>query len=170
MFEVRAMLPADLAGLERQPSQADWFGLSAEGQEAEAAELITRGEAWAIISQGRVVACMGIGETFPGTQGVCWALLGIGIGTAHIGMTRFACGRVQNSPLQRIEAVCRANDAEAILADFPGLDAQQLLEAVMVRPTPECAWARLCGLKPAHVLRRFGASAQTHVLFERIAP
>ena len=49
-----------------------------------------------------------------------------------------------------------------------GRFALQLVDAVMVQPTPESRFAMLSGLKPAHVRRRSGAAAETPMLMDRI--
>lgn len=169
MFKARPLHAEQLMAFPRQQSQRVQLGLEVQVTAEEAEMLCAQAEAWAIYWGGRHVACIGIAETFPGSQGVAWAALADGIGGAHLALTRFARMRIANSPLKRIEAVARAADAEAILDAFPGLDGAQLLEAVMAMPTPECSWARLVGLRPAHVLRCFGAAAETHLLFERIS-
>lgn len=169
---VRPMVADDAGRIERQPSQRMALGIEAgvEVTTEIAADLIAGGEAWSVERGGRVVACLGLRETFPGVQGVAWAILAEGIGAAHLVTTRHARARIAASPLRRIEAVCRAGvDAEAILTAFPDLDPTQLLEAVLSVPSPETRWAAAAGLIPVHVLRKFGAASETHVLFERIA-
>jgi hypothetical protein len=159
----------DLFALEPQASQRMTLGLDTALMSADEAEqLCAEDEAWAIRADGRLIAAVGIQQTFPGSMGVCWAILGDGVGKAHLAMTRFAASRIRQSKLARLEAIVRGPDAESILDHFPCLDAAQLLTAVMTMATPECVWARLCGLKPAHVLRKFGAARETHILFERI--
>lgn len=170
---IRAMLPEDGDRLQRQPSQRMMLGIDRGATlSAEVAEdLIAGGEAWSIeTSDGRLAACVGLRETFPGVQGVAWAVLAEGIGPTHLAVTRHAQRRIADSPLRRIEAVCRAGiDAEAVLILYPDLDPTQLLEAVLTVPSPETRWAAAAGLTPVHVLRKFGAASETHVLFERIA-
>ncbi len=145
------------------------LGLDTADVSREEAELLAdETEAWSIFADGRLIACFGIRETFPGAQGVAWATLAEGIGSAHLAMTRFAASRIRQSRLNRIEAIVRADDIEGFVAAYGALDAQQMIEAVLATPTPECVWARLVGLRPAHVLRRFGASSETCMLFERL--
>jgi hypothetical protein len=172
--DIRRMLAGDLLAIEPQASQHFTLGVETRHAAAEQAEqLADQAEAWAVRSvdedgAGRLIACFGILETFPGVQGVVWATLADGIGAAHLAMTRFARSRVRDCGLARVEAIVLASDAENIVADYPGLDAQQLIDVLMRFPTPDMVWARLCGLRPAHVLRKFGAAAETHMLFERI--
>lgn len=169
MVSAARLLPEDLFALEPQASQRMTLGLDTRSMGQEEAELLcAQDEAWAIRSEGRLIAAIGISETFPGAQGVAWAILADGVGKAHLAMTRFAQSRIRGSRLVRIEAIVRGPDAESVLDHFPGLDNGQLLEACLTMATPECVWARLVGLKPAHVLRKFGASGETHILFERI--
>lgn len=143
-FSVRQMVAADADMIERQASQRTQMGIEG-GMTAETAQaFIDQGEAWTASFAGRIIACLGIVETFPGKNGTVWAVLARDIGAAHLPLTRFAKARVAESPLVRVDAIAR-------------LDV-----------TAECAWAKLCGLAPAHVLRKFGAMSEDHVLFERI--
>lgn len=159
----------DLAAIVPQRSQRVTLGIETATLSVEEAEqLAAATDAWAIRAGDRLIGCIGIRETFPGAQGVAWATLADGIGGAHLAMTRFARSCVLGSALARVEAIVPAADAESVLDAFPGLDAQQLLDALLATPTPEMVWARLVGLKPAHVLRKFGAAAQTYILCERI--
>lgn len=138
------MRPEDAVEIRRQASQRVQMGLSRDMTLAEAAELVDEGAALTAFVGARIVACFGIRETFPGAQGVAWALLAEGLGGAHLAVTRAARRLVMRSPLARIEAIVRADvDAEVI-------------------------WARLVGLTAAHVLRKFGAASEDHILFERI--
>lgn len=169
MFSAVPLHPCHFGLLDRQPSQLVQLGVEVSMDDEEMYALAAEREAWACYDGDRLIACVGIRETFPETQGVAWAVLASGVGRATLALTRFARSRILGSGLKRIEAVARAGDAEAILAQYPELNAAQLSEAVMALPTPECAWARLVGLSPAHVLRKFGQAAETHMLFERIA-
>lgn len=145
MVSITAMDPCDPLRIQRQVSQRVQLGLERTITEEEAADLATGpGEAWSAWQQGRLVACIGLRETFPGRQAVAWAILAEQVGRAHLSITRFARQRIADSALRRIEAIVRA--------DVPA----------------ECAWARLVGLSPSAVLRCFGAASETHVLFERI--
>jgi hypothetical protein len=164
------LAPRDLLTIERQPSQRRVLGLDGAVSEEEAESLAAQPVAWTARLDGRIIACFGINQTFAPVQGVGWAILAAHIGPAHLALTRFIRTRViLATTLKRLELFAIANDAEAILARWPELDGSQLLAAVMVRPTRECAWARLLGMSPAHVLRKFGQASETHVLFERIA-
>lgn len=169
MVSVARLCPSDLLAITPQASQMLTVGIDTrETSLSEAEMLADQEEAWAIRDDGVLVACFGISEQFAGRQGVAWAVLSSGIGKAHLAMTRFARSRIVGSSLPRIEAIVRGGDAESILDHFPGLDSAQLLDAVMTLATPECVWARLCGLKPAHVLRKYGGLSETHILFERV--
>jgi hypothetical protein len=169
MVSVVRLQPDHLTGIDVQPSQRLTLGIDTRGvSREEAEELADEAEAWSIFADGRLIACFGIRETFPGKQGVAWATLAEGIGRAHLTMTRFAASRIAKSSLRRIEAIVRADDVEPVLSEFGELDAQQLIDVAMATPTPECVWARLVGLHPAHVLRKFGATGDTCMLFERL--
>lgn len=138
------MTPLDAVEIQRQPSQRVQLGLVREMTEAEANDLANGGEAWTAWRDDVPIACFGLRETFPGVQAVAWAILADGLAGAHLAVTRFARTRILASPLVRIEAIVKA--------DVPA----------------ECAWAKCVGLTAAHILRRFGAASEDHVLFERI--
>lgn len=145
MIAISPMIGADALEIQRQASQRVQLGIEREILLEEADDIAAGpGEAWTLRHHGRIVACLGLRETFPGRQAVAWAILAEGIGAAHLAISRFARRRVAESPLRRIEAIVRA-EVHA-----------------------ECVWARLVGLQAAHVLRCFGAQSETHVLFERI--
>lgn len=171
-LDIRDLQPADLMALDLQPSQRMTLGLDTQAVSIDEAEdLASSRFAWSVRHEGRLIACIGIAETFAGTQGVGWAHLARGIGSAHLALTRFARARITDCGLARVEAIVRAPDAENAIASFPFLaeDAEGLLVAMLQTPTPEMIWIQLLGLRPAHVLRKFGAAAQTHMLYERIA-
>lgn len=171
-LDIRPLEPFDLMAIELQASQHVTLGIETrEVSIDEAEDLCSQPVAWSVRCAGRLIACIGISETFAGVQGVTWAHLAPGLGGAHLALTRFARRCIVDSGLARVEGIVRANDAETAIDHFPGLanDGQALLEAMLAWPTPEMTWARLCGLRPAHVLRKFGAAAQTHILYERIA-
>lgn len=147
---IEALRAADLMEIQRQPSQLVQLGIE-RAMTIEEAEAIAEGdgEAWTaraghVGAGGRIVACLGLRETFPGRQAVAWAVLAEDVGAAHLAITRFARARIRESRLPRIEAIVR----ESVPA--------------------EGAWAQLVGLAPAHVLRCFGAMSETHILCERI--
>jgi len=143
--QIAAMRPADMIEIQRQASQLVQLGIERHVSIEEAEQIADGpGEAWTARYHGRIVACLGLRETFPDRQAVAWAVLAEGIGGAHLAITRFARARIAASTLGRIEAIVR----EAVPA--------------------EGAWASLVGLAPAHVLRCFGAMSETHILCERI--
>lgn len=175
MLAVRPACPADILSIERHPDQLMQLGLTGPVGSDDAAMMCgvgcadDWGEAWACEWNGRLVACLGLRTTLGAGHVVAWAAIGLGIGAAHLAVTRFARSRIASGDYVRIEAVALAEDVETIVADRPSLDAQQLVDVVMLRPTREIRFAALSGLRPAHVLRRYGAAAQTHMLMERIA-
>lgn len=146
MIDIRPMAAMDALVIQRQASQRVQLGIARETMTMEEAEAIAAGpgEAWTVRHDKRIVACLGLRETFPGRQAVAWAILAEGVGRAHLAVTRWARARIRDSGLRRIEAIVRA--------DVPA----------------EVAWAEIVGLEPAHVLRCFGQQSETHVLFERI--
>ncbi len=142
---IEAMKPIDMLVIQRQASQLVQLGIE-RTVSMEEAEAIAEGEgeAWTARHHGRIVACLGLRETFPGRQAVAWAVLAEGLGAAHLAITRFARARIRASKLVRIEAIVR-----------------QSVPA-------EAAWAQLVGISPVHVMRGFGAASETHILCERI--
>ena len=69
-------VPAHLAGLELQPMQVPRFGGSLNVETA--AGLRRLGPAFAALDGGRVMACWGVADIWPG-RGDCWALLDNGL-------------------------------------------------------------------------------------------
>lgn len=168
--QIRTMTVADALAIQKQASQRLQVGLEIQMSADDARELIEHGEAWAALRGDQVIACMGIRETFPGRQGVAWAILAEGVGAAHLAITRHARRRIRESPLVRIEAIVRPGiDVEAVVAAHPDLDPYAMLEVVVSQRGPEVVWALLVGLKPNAVCRKFGALSEGHLLFERIA-
>ncbi len=165
----RPMRAPDAMTIERQPSQRVQLGLNSVMTIEAAADLAEGGEAWTAWRGDSPIACVGLRETFPGVQAVAWAILSRGLGGDYVAITRFTRRRIAASLYRRIEAICiAAIDAEAILLSFPGLDPAQLLEAVLCVKGPQVRWAEALGLVPTHVLRKFGAASETHILCERI--
>lgn len=142
---IRPMTVADAMSLQRQSSQQVQVGLVRDMSVEVAQDLIDNGEAWTAERAGVPVAIMGLRETFAGRQGVAWAVLAEGVGAAHLPISRHARRRIADSALVRIEAIVRVD-----------VDAEML-------------WARLVGLEPRCLLRKFGALSEDHMLFERIA-
>jgi RimJ/RimL family protein N-acetyltransferase len=142
--EIRQMVPADALTIVRQPSQRIQLGLETPMTMEIAQDLVDGGEAWTAWREGVPIACLGIRDTFPGIQGVAWAILSAGLGRDHLAITRFCRYRLANSPLVRIEAIVSAdNEADVV-------------------------WAHRVGFKPEALLRKFGALSQDHVLYTRI--
>jgi len=170
-LEIVAMEPWHAAAIEAQASQAQTLGLTVEMDEDYGRHLIDNpGEAWCAIEGGRVVALFGLIEVFVARQATAWAVLSGEIGRHHLAITRFCAERIRASGYARIEAIVECGDAEQLLARFPDLTPGELLELLNFSSfaTPGTRWARACGLRPATVLRRYGAASETHMLFERI--
>lgn len=156
----------DLLEIERQPSQQLTLGRPGETTAEEAAILEAQPVAWtARDSRGRIRACFGIAEAFPGLQGQAWAVLAPGLGYAHLELTRFIQGQVAGAGLVRIELLARGPDMGWTPAHMTSGEVMQLAVTEM---TKEMRWAVLLGFEPAHVLRWYGAAAETYVLFERL--
>ena len=165
MLEFTRLVPVDLARIAPQESQRMWLGIAGECDFAQAQLLASQPVAWTASLGARVVACFGISETFPGMQGVAWALLSAPIGPSHLELTRFMQTEIRTCGLARLELLARATDVEPFVGEY---DPWMLVSASMSVPTAECRWATLLGFEPAHVLRKFGAAGETYMLFERI--
>jgi hypothetical protein len=131
---------------------------------AEAAAVASNPGCYAVIREETVLACLGVTQTFPGAQGVAFALLGKGIGRDHHVLTRFLREVViGQSTLARIEAIVRCADVPAELTgQLP------MMTHALQHPTAPVRWALAVGLEPVAVLRKFGAAGEDHMLFERI--
>jgi len=175
MLDVMPARPADLLRIERHPDQMIQLGLTGPIQSQDALAMCgvgeegDWGEAWACRWNGRLVACLGLRVALGGSHVIAWAVLARGVGAAHLAVTRFARSRVLRGHYRRVEAVALAADVEGVLGNVGPLDAQQLIEIALLAPTPEMRFAMLAGLEPSHVLRRYGAAGETHMLMERIA-
>lgn len=146
----RPFLAGDIVQLALQPSQHVTLGMTrpVHGLE-DGIDLAASGPAWTAIGGGRILCCAGFQFLWPPREGfgghaVAWAMLACGLGGAHLAITRFARGRIEDSSIPRIEAVVRA-DVSA-----------------------ECKWARLVGLNFRAQLLRWGPDGETHLLFDRI--
>lgn len=158
----RRLVADDLLTIERQPSQRTVLGIDGTFSAEEADMLACQRIGWTLRQGGRILACFGIMEPFPGVQGVAWALLGEGIGAAHLAMTRFAAMQLAHSGLARVEVLAKC----AATPENFDHDAAMRWAMAADRITPECRWARMVGLRAAHVLHRYGAQSETHMLFE----
>lgn len=161
----------DLLSIEWQDSQRLILGARALVEREEAEALADEPEAWSAWHDGRLVACIGITESFAGLQGVAWAVLAPGLYGPHLALTRFARSRLDACGLCRLETFARAIDIEPAIAAEPGLSGDGLNAIAASREfrTPEISWAMLLGFRPAHVLRKFGAASETMMLLERIS-
>lgn len=126
--------------------------------------------AWAARHKGELIACFGIVEHFRGRQGLGWTLLADRLGLAHLRLTRFIQQQIEHCGLRRLELLARGPDLESVLASMPDLDQGQILALAVEAATPEMRWAVMLGLKPAYVMRQWGASSETYVVFERLWP
>jgi hypothetical protein len=157
MVEVVRLDPVHLVSIERQPSQQVQLGLPLRLSLSECRALSDQPEAYAMVDGARVLGCFGLVEAYAGRQAVAWAILASGLHAVHTRMSRFIRRRIEAAGYARIEAVAIAPQTAETLTD------------ALANPTPEMRWARLLGLQPAHLLKKFGAASETHVLFERVA-
>ena len=168
----RRLRAMDLIELEPQESQRTQYGLRVADMGLDEAEDYAAGPyAWAAVRGERVLACMGVAETFPGAAGVAWALFAEGPGEDHLAITRFARDEVIGKcPLPRIEAVVRCVDIEPLAKGIHDLNPHQMLARAMraEHRTPQVRWALAVGLMPIAVLRKYGAASETHMLLERV--
>jgi hypothetical protein len=148
---IRPFLAGDVVQLVLQPSQHRFLGVTRPVHSIEdGAELAAGGPAWtAIDPKGRILACYGFTFLWPpsgltGGHAVAWALLAEDLGRAHVAITRFAQRTIADSPIERIEAIVRADVAA------------------------DCRWAEMVGFELAATLRCWGPEGKTHLLFERV--
>ncbi len=143
LVSFRPFVAADALAIVVQSSQRIELGLDRSVKTiAEATAMEYAGPAWTAIGRdGRILACAGFAETFPGVQAVAWAMLAAGIGAAHLAITRYARRRLSELRYRRIELIAA------------------------YEPKAE-QWAILLGFEPAHVLRNFGAASERCILFE----
>ena len=97
-------------------------------------------------------------------------MLGEGIGASHLELTRFVAQVIVDCPLPRLEFYAKAADVEHLLHPARHYPAADIVAMAMAEPTRECRWALLLGMRPSHLLRRFGAADESYMLFERILP
>lgn len=141
----RPMLASDVVLLELQPSQHYELGIEeCEMTIERGRDLAENGIAWTGHVGSRILFCGGFRQIYEG-QAVCWAALTADVGTIAGGkITAFVRDWVARSPYRRLEAIVEADNTRAV------------------------EWATRVGLVPAHVLRRYGANDETHILFERV--
>lgn len=149
--QIRAFLAGDVVQLALQPSQHMTLGVHKAVHSIEDGETLeAAGPAWtAIGADGRILCCYGFAyehrpSELTGGHALAWALLTTDLGPAHVAITRFARETIAASPIDRIEALVRADVAA------------------------ECRWAEMVGLELAAVLRAWGPERRTHLLFERV--
>jgi hypothetical protein len=153
---IRPFLAGDVVQLALQPSQHVTLGMHKAVHSIEdGRELEAIGPAWTAIGaangagRGRILACYGFGYQWPpsertGGHALAWAMLGEGLGAAHVAITRFARETIAASPIDRIEAIVR-----------------KAVEA-------ECRWAELVGFRFVAELTSWGPERETHLLYERV--
>lgn len=154
------MKPDDLFAIDVQDSQTTFLGQCALPDDETAYSLAAQPVAWtALTTDGRVIACFGFNEAFPGQHGTAWALLGKDIGRHHVALTRFVRQVVADCTLDRLDVLARSTDYG------PGIRG---MSAALADPTPEVRWCLMLGFEPAHLLRKFGAAGEAYMMFERI--
>lgn len=161
--EFRRLEAADLFELEPQASQATWLGNPTSALTLEEAEGHASGpNSWTAWKDGKPLACFGVLDVIEGRQGAGWALLGSGLGRAHVALTRFVRDVVLGeSPLARIDTFCpcaldRHNSGSQL----------ELVSYALQHPTPEVRWALAIGFMPLCVMRRYGAAGETIMQLE----
>jgi hypothetical protein len=148
---IRPFLAGDVVQLDLQPSQHVTLGVvKAIHSLEDGQELENAGPAWtAIGDDGRILCCYGFAflhqpNEKTGGHALAWALLTTGLGPAHLAISRFARATIAASPITRIEAVVRGGVAA------------------------ERKWAELVGLTLSAVMRAWGPTGETHLLYERV--
>lgn len=169
------MRPEDLFAIDVQDSQTTFLGVDATPDEETALNLASQPVAWTAWGRdGKVLACFGFNEAFPGKHGTAWALLGKNIGRDHMALTRFVRQVVADCTLDRLDVLARAVDVEPLAAELvaQGFDPDTgvLKEWALKNATPEVRWCLMLGFQPAHLLRKFGAAGECYMWLERIAP
>lgn len=170
-LRIDPLAPDDLATIVAQQSQKLWLGMEGDCDYEQALHLASQPVAWtARCEHGRIIACFGINETFPGTQGVAWSLLAEDPGAHHLALTRFMARQIAACGLARLELLAKCADVEPVLAEFPGIGRDELIEIVTApaTSTPEVRWALLLGMRPAYVMRKVGFAQETYLACERI--
>lgn len=160
----------DVMEIQALPRHAVIFGQPARVSQEEAEVLAAAPIAWAARYDGGLIAAFGIVEHFAGQQGLGWTLLADRLGAAHLRLTRFVAAQIENCGLARLELMARGPDLEPILARMPDLDPGQVVELAMQAATREMRWALALGMRPAHLLRCWGADCESFMLFERLQP
>lgn len=161
--------PGDLEEIALQPSQRrHQTQLPFEDGPEVRAMLCAQPVAWCAREQGRIVACFGVFEQFPGQHGQAWALLAEGIGFAHLELTRFIQTQIAGCGLARLELLAPAPDIEAEFAEHGLGNRFAAMDMAWACATPEMRWAVLLGMEPVHLLRQFGPQGITLMLFEKI--
>lgn len=149
-LEFRPMLAGDALLLEMQDSQHFELGLHHSHFTFEQGEDLadTPGSlAWAAVRGSRIVAIAGFRATHRG-QAIAWAALSGRVGKDHLAITRYARAQLAAATdiFHRIECLVEADNEAAV------------------------TWAEMLGLKLGYRLRKYGAEARDHFLFERVKP
>lgn len=167
MLEFRRLHPGDLLTIDAQASQRTVLGIRAQLDFAQAEHYASMPVAWTAERGETILACFGINETFAGAHGVAWAVLAEGLGADHLALTRFIRSEIRDCGLPRLELLAKCTDLELAVERVPDMSGAEMLELAVRHKTPEVRWAMMLGMKPAHVLRRFGAAGECYMLLER---
>lgn len=168
-LDFETLVADDLLAIDAQPSQRMVLGVDARLDRAQAEHYAAQTVAWSARREGRLLACFGINELFPGAHGVAWAVLAEGITEDHLALTRFMQSAIADHALPRLELFAKCVDVELAVERLPDVTGDELV-ALVTKPqhaTPEVRWAVLLGMRPAHVLRRIGGASETYLLLER---
>lgn len=141
MVEIGRLMPVHLLHIAPQPAQAE-AGMWREHL-ASPEDLLSAGPAFSAIADGRVLACAGLAQCWPG-HWLAWAVLTFGIGARMTAITRAARAVLDDIDAHRIEMLVRAgHDAGA-------------------------RWALMLGFEHEGRLRRYGPAAQDHDVYARV--
>ena len=167
-LEFKKLEPWHFFDLDLQGRQRWQYGMDVQKElkPEVAAHYAEQPNMWACVRGGKPIAIMGINQTFPGVQGVAFALFGKGVSRSHHRLTRFAREVViGQSGLRRVEAIVRCAEPPPPFDRNPF----EMLHFCLDSVTPEVRWAMDVGLSPVAVLRNFGVASEAHMLLERIA-
>lgn len=97
--------PAHLAQIELQPAQGHL-----SGEVARTADMLSHGQSFVGVVDGRVIAAAGVLEVWEG-RGIAWALLSRHAGAHMVAIHRAVAGFLAQCPLPRVEAFVDADFA-----------------------------------------------------------
>ena len=137
-----AYTPAHLRALVLQPSQV-WFSDMCR-DDGYAQMLADAGEAYTLLHDGRIIACMGVVELWAG-RGMAWALLAGDIGRAMISVHRIVRRFLwEECALRRVEAYVDAGfSAGHRWVEQLGFEREGMMRAFAQHGGDMVMWARV---------------------------